>query len=545
MNELSTIFQTAKDDSVVELEKGRIYHVRQDDSFELDGYFCSNSAKRDENPTGHRFTPMFLEGRKNITVDGSGASVVIHGKMTSFLFSRCENITVKNLTVDYAVPTMAEFEILENDGGVLTVRINPDILFRVEGNALIWQGEIGADGRPYWEDPSNGPYRLTRLFDPVSELFSPYLGPKAFTFASIERLDERTLRCTLEDKDLPIPKGRVAQSRNIIRDQVGGMFERCRNLSFENLRIRFMHGLGMVCQFCDTVTYKNCDFTPGEGRTNASTADFFHFSGCRGLLEISGCRARGAQDDFINVHGTHLRIMACDRAEKTMLMRFCHDESWGFQAFEAGDRLEFIRWDTLIPYAETTVTDYEKVSPTDILLHVTDVPEGVVPGKDVAENASWTSDVRIADCTFGPSAGRGVLCTTRGRVVIENNLFDRNIGAALVVEDDCNFWFESGYTRDITFRNNTVNHCNYQIANEASAVQFTPKVMNRNSRAFVHGKLTVEKNRFQDPANGRHTIWLEYLEEADLRDNTFDAPLVVYTNVCGSVHNENRTGERE
>lgn len=542
MNELSTIFRTAKDDSVVKLEKDRIYHVRQDDSFELDGYFCSNSAKRDENPTGHRFTPMFLEGRKNITVDGNGASVVIHGKMTAFLFSRCENITVKNLIVDYAVPTMAEFEILENDGGVLTIRINPDILFRIEGNTLVWHGETGADGRPYWEDPSNGPYRLTRLYDPATELLSPYLGPKTFTFASVERLDERTLRCTLEDKDLPLPKGRIAQSRNIVRDQVGGMFERCRNLSFENLRVRFMHGLGMVCQFCDTVTYKNCDFTPGEGRTIASTADFFHFSGCRGLLEISGCRARGAQDDFVNVHGTHLRIMECDRAEKTMLMRFCHDESWGFQAFEAGDRLEFIRRDTLIPYGETTVTGYEKISPTDILIHVTDVPDGIAPGRDVVENASWTSDVHIADCTFGPSAGRGVLCTTRGKVVIENNLFDRNIGAALVVEDDCNFWFESGYTRDITFRNNTVVYCNYGKHCEAAAVQFTPKVMDRDSRAFVHGKLTVERNRFLNPANGRHVIWLEYLKEAELRDNTFDAPLAVYTDVCGTVRSENGTG---
>ena len=96
----------------------------------------------------------------------------------------------------------------------------------------------------------------------------------------------------------------------------------------------------------------------------------------------------GAQDDFVNIHGTHLQIEEIDVDEKTMLVRFCHDESWGFQAFVEGDRLEFIKWDTLIPYAETYVTAFEKLNPTDILLHVTEIPDGIVLGKDAVENAS-------------------------------------------------------------------------------------------------------------------------------------------------------------
>ena len=62
--------------------------------------------------------------------------------------------------------------------------------------------------------------------------------------------------------------------------------------------------------------------------------------------------------------------------------------------------------------------------------------------------------------------------------------------------------------------------------------------MDGESKGFVHGKLTVTGNRFLDPANGRRMIWLEYLKEADLRDNTFDAPLVLYANVFGSVRSK-------
>ena len=53
MNELSNIFLSVKNGDTVILEK-KIYDVRQDDSFEFEGYYCSNTAKIDENPNGLR-----------------------------------------------------------------------------------------------------------------------------------------------------------------------------------------------------------------------------------------------------------------------------------------------------------------------------------------------------------------------------------------------------------------------------------------------------------------------------------------------------------
>ena len=45
-----------------------------------------------------------------------GAEILIHGKMTPILMDRCENITVKNLVIDYAAPTMTEFTVTEING---------------------------------------------------------------------------------------------------------------------------------------------------------------------------------------------------------------------------------------------------------------------------------------------------------------------------------------------------------------------------------------------------------------------------------------------
>ncbi|MBE6652232.1 MAG: right-handed parallel beta-helix repeat-containing protein [Ruminococcaceae bacterium] len=536
MNQLCELFLHIQDGDIVTLEQGATYHIRQDDSYTLTGYYCTNTATIPQNPNGLRHTAMYLKGKKHITIDGNGATVMVHGKMTPFLFDACEHITVKNLTVDYAAPTMTEFTVLSVEGKVCDIRFHPGSLFRVEGSDLYFCSDNGLDGKPYWEEPSNGGPRFTLWYDPVAEVTS-WCGNGQFTFDAIEILDDRTLRLTFKDPGHGLIPGRVIQSRNIVRDQTGALFQRCKNLTFESLRVKFMHGLGMVSQFCENVTFKNCDFTPGEGRTITSTADFFQFSGCRGKIVVDGCRASGAQDDFINVHGTHLRVVETDPATRSMTVRFMHHETWGIQAFEVGDELEFIRWDTLQPYAETVVTAWEKLNDTDIRLTLDrDLPEGIVPDKDVVENATWTPDLYVRNCDAFMIACRGVLCTTRGEVIIENNRFYHLRGPALVVEDDCNFWFESGYTRHVIFRNNQVIGCNYGNNYPGGPLLcYSPKVMDPNSEAFVHGKLTVENNVFRQPYRGNHVFRFEYLGEAEIVGNTFDAALTVDPHHCGNV----------
>ncbi len=538
MNELSSIFSLVNDGAKIVLEKNKTYHARQDDSFLLTGYYCSNTAKQHENPDGTRKTAIYLKNKKNIEIDGNGAALLVHGKMTPLLFDGCENILLKNLTIDYVCPTMAEFTVLSNENGVCTVKINPEYLYRIENNELIWHGETGLDGKPYWEDSYIGNRRHVKFFDPVQRMCFDF-GRNNLESEKIEDLGDNTLRLTLKNKDAHLPAGSVVQTRNIVRDQTGSLFQRCKNLVFENLRVKFMHGLGMVSQFCENVSYINCDLTPAQGRTVASTADFFQFSGCKGKLLIDGCAARGAHDDYVNVHGTHLRVIEKDDTENSLLVRFMHAETWGFQAFEKGDELEFIRWDTLQPYEKTKVVDYERINDTDIRLFLDRSLPEIIVGKDVVENATWTPDLCVRNCSFGTTAGRGILCTTRGEVVIENNRFENLWGPALLLEDDCNFWFESGYTTKIIFRNNHVIGCDYGITCEgAPVIRYTPKVMDEDFNGFVHGSLVVDGNRFEGARKGSHRLHLEYLREAVITNNSFDAPYEVYRRNVGSITEE-------
>ena len=229
MNKLSELFLNIKDGETVVLNKDESYHVRQDDSFELKGFYCSNTAKHHENPEGLRHTAIYLNGKKNIVINGNGATVLVHGKMTPMLFYRCENITVKNLVIDYACPTMTEFRVVSNNGGDCVIEINPECLYGIEDNNLIWHGEKGCNGDYYWEDSYIGNRRYNKVYNPETEMCSDFRR-EDLAFELIEEISANRLHCVLKKKDAYLPAGSVFQTRNIIRDQTGSMFERCKNL---------------------------------------------------------------------------------------------------------------------------------------------------------------------------------------------------------------------------------------------------------------------------------------------------------------------------
>lgn len=543
--ELRDLYDIA-DDSVVTLDKNRVYDVWEDTADIVTGYYCSNTASKSENPDGMRRLALYLKAKRNVTIDGNGATVMCHGRITPLIFDRCSNITLKNLTVDYARPTMSEFDVIERNNGVCILKINPESLYEIRGNELFWLGEKGKNGKPLWEFPYRGVNMLSMYYrrDSGELLMLDSDGeccrPSVPTFSAVEEIGKNLLKVTLKDRDALLPVGCTVQSRCIVRDQVGGFFERCENLVFENLRIKAMHGLGLLSQYCTNVTFRGCDLSPDAGRTAASNADYFQFSGCRGHILIEGNKAMGAHDDFINVHGTYLQVQSVDAGKKRITVRFMNSQSWGFKAFEAGDTVDFVKWNTLVPYCSAVVKAVERLSDTDILLTLDRVPGCIEVGKDVVENATYTPGVTVRNNYVGYTAGRGALTTTRGKVLIENNVFDKTCNQALLIESDCNFWFESGRATEVIFRNNKVVGCGYGFKRQGvSVIKSSPNVRDGQSTEFVHGRLEISGNTFESSPTGEYAFKIGYCREFVLKGNVFDAPYKIETKTVGAVVDEN------
>lgn len=541
MNQLLKNISNVRNGETVLLEKDKIYDVYEDDCIFLHGYYCSNTASKQENPDGFRKTALWIEDKQNITIDGNGATLLIHGIMTPIVLRNCKNVMIKNLKVDYFRPTMSQFTVLKNDHGNCVLSIHPESLFEIRDNVLIWCGEQKENGKYRWEHPYKDTNTLSMYYEPKTNRLQFLdredgdIFPSVPEFSTIEQTDTYTLNVTLKNENAFLPEGCIVQSRNVVRDQIGGFFEACKNLKFENIRIMFFHGLGMLSQFCENITFRNCDFTPKSGRTFASNADGFQFSGCKGKILIENNRAYGNHDDFVNIHGTHLQIRKAYRKENALLVRFANENSWGFQAFHCEDIIEFIRWDTLLPYFRTKVLHYERLNDTEIKLFLKKLPSDIQEQKDAIANLTQTPSVIIRNNYFGYTAARSILCTTPKKVIISNNVFEHSAGPALLVEDDCNFWFESGYTRHILFKNNKIMDCGFLEGKESHMdIAVTPQVMKQDMKQYVHGSLKIVGNTFLSPDGKPHLMQFQFIRSVRLKKNRFNTPLLIQKE-CSNV----------
>lgn len=122
----------------------------------------------------------------------------------------------------------------------------------------------------------------------------------------------------------------------------------------------------------------------------------------------------------------------------------------------------------------------------------TDISEG-----DVLENKSWTPDVHIQNCNIlKKHRARGILVSTPGKVVIENNYF-RTAGSAILIEGDNNYWFESGACNDVVIRNNTFDDCLTSKWGDG-VIAITPSHRPRNeTENTYHKNIKIYGNTFR------------------------------------------------
>ncbi|NDP20482.1 MAG: hypothetical protein GZ091_05330 [Paludibacter sp.] len=56
-----------------------------------------------------------LSGLKNVAIDGQGSNFVFHGEIMPFLIENCENVTLKNFTIDWEIPFFIQGEVISTN----------------------------------------------------------------------------------------------------------------------------------------------------------------------------------------------------------------------------------------------------------------------------------------------------------------------------------------------------------------------------------------------------------------------------------------------
>lgn len=442
-------------------------------------YHVSNTTSIQENPSPVKHIGILLKDMSNVVIDGRGATLLTHGEMTPWAVDCCSNVTIKNLIIDAADPSVPEMTITDVDSLSFTAKVHERSKYDVRDGKLYWQGEG-------WEFTDG----IAQIYDPVTATTHRCASP-VVDATKVEEIAPRVLKFSFKNKPQAL-KGQSYQMRHSLRTEVAGLISESERVTLSDLRLRFMGNFGIVAQTSKDISYQNLECAPDleSGRTCAGFADFLQVSGCKGLVEIKDCRFNGSHDDPINVHGTHLKVTEWGDGSR-LNVRYMHPQTFGFQSFFKGDTIEVVNPKTLLPVATAVVVAANMVDDYNIELRLDRrLPAEVMEVKNaVVENITYTPEVLITGCHFMATPTRGILVTTRRPVIIANNVFYRTPMASILVADDARSWYESGPVKDLTISDNLFIDCALPV------IQIVPEIS--EYAGDVHSNIKITGNKFE------------------------------------------------
>ncbi len=490
---------------VLVLEKGR-YDFWPEGAVRKE-YFITNTSTEQECPSKMKTIGLFLENVEGLTVEGNGATLMFHGKMTMLAMAHCREVKLRNLHLDAERPGGSELTYTRVDSQSVEVAFHRDSRYEIADGKIHLYGEGWRSNRTHCIE-----------YDSQDEHFFYSNGWNKLAASEAKEVAPGVVRFTTPLGFQP-KVGNTLTVRDIIRDQVGMFIYESQDITLDRIGMHYMHGLGIVSQYSRNLTMDRVECTPrqGSGRLLASSADFMHFSGCSGKISILGCRYAGAQDDPINVHGTNLRAIR-QINDRTLELRFMHGQSYGFNAYFEQDTVAFVKASTMERFALATVKSVKRL--TDRTLEVEfdrAIPKELELGHDCVENMSCTPEVEIRHCYFTRTSTRGTLMTTPRKVVIADNTYYKTGMSAILIEGDAEGWYESGPVRDVLIQNNTFIDCAYNGGPGNAVIALHPSNTVVDADRPVHRNVRIIGNKFQ--TWGNPVLYAKSTEGLVFKDN--------------------------
>ena len=447
--------------------------------------FVSNSC---DAPTKPKPIGILVQNVKHLRIEGGGVegtgktTILYAGRMVEFVNDHANDISYSGLVFDLKRPTVSEFRVMETAEASVIIEVAEGSTYEIKDGKFKWTGDLG----PGWT--------MVQQAIPEEERCWRINQWDPFSSATAEDLGHRRVRLTYAKGVYGMIKGRQFQFRNTARDSVAGFNDRCKDITIRDCDFYALTNMGIVSQFTENITYQRVNVAPPKDtlRTCPAWADVFHFSGCRGNVLVDACRFSGVQDDPINVHGTHLRILE-KIGENQLLLRFMQPQTYGFAAFQPGDEVAVISHADLRELPGNPRRRVAAIEPNkddnsgkEWVLTL-DGPAPAFGQNDVVDNLSWYPNLTARNCHVTMDSCRGFLITTRGKVLVEGNTFNRCAMAGILIEDDAEGWFESGPVRDMTIRNNRFINCGIEI---------NPQTHSNKPEEPVHENIRIENNFF-------------------------------------------------
>jgi hypothetical protein len=483
-NLFNTSSQTAVGKNLT-LPKGK--YVFMSKNAEKREIFISNTVavdeyKDDEKPNMRKIG-FAIENVKNMEIDCNDSNFIIDGQMTHIYIKNCENISIKNLTIQTVLPDVHKITVLKASTFYVTFEIDSVSNFKEENGDFYWWG---TDYKTKFNDVKHNDYVIpTACADNLNHLICNRKHPLQGS-SSIKQISERVFSVRyITPKDFKV--GQVFYIFSDKRKDVGIFIEKSNKITLENITQRFNRGHGVVAQNSENITIKDCKFAPSSSSEVdfCCLGDFLHFNMCRGKIDVSNCEFDSCGANLCNVHGNYFEIV--EQNKDAMTLRFPKEQSFGFESFKEEDVIAFVDSKSLVELGRTKVL---KAVLRDGIYYDLTIATYDPPVKDglVVENVSAHPQFIFDSNTVNRVAKRGVLCTTRGKVRIENNRFLNTGMSDIVIANDALKRFESGAVSDVEISGNAFMNC------EESSIVIKPHL--KKFVDSIHKNIKIDNNLF-------------------------------------------------
>ena len=477
-------------------------------------YYISNHDQTNPKKVG-----IALEDMKNLTLDGQGSEFVFHGRMLPVSLLRSENCLLKNFSIDFENPHIAQVKIVENDpqDGIV-FEPAPWVDYRIAKDSIFEAYGEGWTMRHSWGIAFDGDTK--HLVYNTSDIGCPTKGASEVAPRRIHAPGW---------KDARLVPGTVVAMRGWGRPTPGIFLSHDVNTTIENVKVHYAEGMGLLAQLCENITLEKfgvCLKGDADPRYFTTQADATHFSGCKGKIVSCNGLYEGMMDDAINVHGTYLKVVK-RVDDRTLVGRYMHGQSWGFEWGCPGDEVQFIRSNTMELVGKQnkiiSIRPYDKEQTEgarEFLITFQEPVDQVINEQSGfgIENLTWTPEVLFSGNVIRNNRARGSLFSTPRKT-----MFDHTSGAAILLCGDCNGWFETGACRHVIIRKNRfVNALTNLFQFTNAVISIYPEIPDlKGQQQYFHGGpeggIVIEDNEFE----------------------TFDAPILYAKSVDGLVFRNN------
>ncbi len=453
--------------------------------------FYSESNTTDQNP---RKCAFLFENIRNLVIEGNGSRLVFHEQMQPFTFDSCTNVTLKNVDIDWDQPLIAQGEVLTVTDEFIELGINLDESpYRIDEGKLFFT--IGRHEKEPWKSSME--------FDHDGHFVVPQTGDggclgRGWNNYLSENIIPGVIRVYYPFLRKPAV-GNFLVMRHAERIHSGIFIQESKNIIIENVNLYHATGLGILAQFSENLTFDRYRAIPNKKKKRyfGGGDDGLQVSNCKGLVTVKNCEFAGLMDDPINVHGTSVRIEKII-SDKQLKCKFVHHQSEGMNWGHPGDKISFIENKSMQPMATGELASFKSIDNQFFILTFKNAVPPQLKEKNALENLTWSPDFTVTGTHFKSCRARGLLISTPGKVIVENNIFESS-GSAILIAGDANGWYESGAVTDVLIKNNVFTElCNtspYQFCEGIISIYPIIPEFNKDTPPF-HKNIRIENNEF-------------------------------------------------